>query len=189
MKSKIIYKRRTDSLTIEIKPNWKSIIGIGYLAMALPFFVFLVIGMYVVLDDLGMIFRFDQKSFLFLGLMIVSAYLLVIILKKVFQSEIAVVDKSKLVLGKKLFFKTDEITFRKDEIQDLRFEVTENFTNHDLSPQGFDYLGFNTEEKQVQDLISDGKIAFFWKGGIFRFGKDIHADQGEEIIERIENWH
>ena len=106
-----------------------------------------------------------------------------------FQSEIAILDKDRLVLGKKLLFKTDETTFQKDEIRDLRIEGAEDFTNHDLATQGFDYLGFNTEEKQVQNLISDGKIAFFWKGGIFRFGKGINTDQGEEIIEKIKNWH
>jgi len=188
MKSIVTCKNKADTLTIKIRPNWRSIIGIGYLLIASTFLILLLIGLYFITDDLGIIFRFDQKSFLFIGFMAVSGYFLMIFIKRVFQSEIIEVNDDQLMISKKLLFNTNKMSFQKNEIKDLRFAGTENFTNHTLSAQGFDYLGFQAEERQIQNLIKDGKITFFSKGGIFRFGKDLDADQGEEIIEKIENW-
>ena len=44
---------------------------------------------------------------------------------------------------------------------------------------------FEFGEKEVQFLIEDGSLSFFYSGSTVRFGKNIYDEEAEELIEKI----
>jgi len=58
-------------------------------------------------------------------------------------------------------------------------------TDHPLKGKCFDYFGFDTQEKVVQDLHHDGNLYFEYKGIPVRFARGIYSWHAEEIVNMI----
>jgi hypothetical protein len=186
LNSKITYKETDKDLIAEITPDPKRIIKFGILFFyTLPFVIILILGFYIFLDRPSKFFDFDSDTLMISGMIIISLILIRVFLKRIFQKEILHITSDTLTFSKKFLFKTNKRTFRLDQISDLKIAGKENFTKHPLDTQGFDYLGIGTGEKELQFLIEDGTLSFFYSGSTVRFGKNVYDDEGEELLEKI----
>jgi hypothetical protein len=58
-------------------------------------------------------------------------------------------------------------------------------TDHPLKGNCFDYFGFDTQERLIQDLHHDGNLFFKYLDTPVRFAKGIYSWHAEEIIRMI----
>jgi hypothetical protein len=68
----------------------------------------------------------------------------------------------------------------------LRYIGKDRKTDHPLKGGCFDYFGFDTQEKLVQDLHHDGNLYFEYRGVPVRFARGIYTWHAEEIVRMIQ---
>jgi hypothetical protein len=163
------------------KHNWRRLFIYGF-----PFFCFFLIGISLAYNDLGFIFELKETSLLHLGMIIGSFFLLLLTLKRIFQKEKITLSPTHLTISKDFAFFENKYCYTLNDIKDLGHSIV-NFTKHNFSNEGFDYLGFQGGEKQIQHQIEDGKLKFFYKGGIIEFGRDLSSEQQGEVIRHLKD--
>ena len=68
----------------------------------------------------------------------------------------------------------------------LRYIGKDRKTDHPLKGGCFDYFGFDTQEKLVQDLHHDGNLYFEYRGMPIRFARGVYTWHAEEIVRMIQ---
>jgi hypothetical protein len=94
-------------------------------------------------------------------------------INKATETEKLFVSKERLDIMNSTIFKRSSKSFVISEISDFKFNEREKYEPHPLKGETFDYLGFQTEQHVIQDLHSEGRISFTYRGRPFRFGKDV----------------
>ncbi|MFT6842912.1 MAG: hypothetical protein ACJASR_001685 [Psychroserpens sp.] len=186
MDSKTIYIEKKGSLTIEIEPKGSPIIIFGmFFFYVVPFCIITFFGVYIwSMDD----FPLNILVSIPLVFTSISFILIRVFLKKLFEKEIIIVESNNITLITRFIIDSNKRLIKKTEIEDLRYVGPEEFTNHPLDKKGFDYLGIGTAEKEVQWFSESGNVSFFYNGSIFRFGKNIWHESGNEIIEKLKEY-
>jgi hypothetical protein len=92
-------------------------------------------------------------------------------LNKATESEKLFVNKERLDIINSSILKTNTKSFGISEISNFKFNDKEKYEPHPLKGETFDYLGFQTEQQVIQDLHTEGRISFVYRGKLFRFGK------------------
>lgn len=186
MNSTVKFQESNKSLLVEIIPKPKPIVKFGILFFyVLPFVIFITLVVVTIANE-G--FLFDDKFLVVLGILVGSSILLYIFLRRIFEREIILVDKNNLTIFKRFIFKRQRRQLNKKDIKGLKYIGNEEFTDHPLTTEGFDYLGLGTGEKEVQWFIESGNLTFHYQGSNFRFGKNIWEEDGNELIEKLKKY-
>jgi len=102
-------------------------------------------------------------------------------INKATETEKLLVSKDQLDIINSTIFKRSVKSFVISEISDFKFNEKEKYEPHPLKGETFDYLGFQTEQQVIQDLHGDGRISFNYRGGLFRFGKDLASWEFKQL--------
>lgn len=68
----------------------------------------------------------------------------------------------------------------------LQYIGKDDKTDHPLKGSCYDYFGFDTQEKLIQDLHHDGNLFFEYRGKPIRFARNIYSWHAEEIVRMIQ---
>ena len=98
------------------------------------------------------------------------------------------IDAKELVLMEK------GIKIRKRQVFDLasvthfRFLAKPEMPRHPLAGESFDYLGFQTEQKVINEMHGDNRLAFDYNGKTVTFGKNIYSWDFDELISVLRSY-
>jgi hypothetical protein len=99
--------------------------------------------------------------------------------------EILIIDKEQLVAKKGSMLGMKRFAFPIAELSRFRFLKKPELTPHPLAGQTMDYLGFDTEQKLVNEVHGDDLMAFDYRGKFFSFGQNATSWEYDEIAELI----
>lgn len=108
-------------------------------------------------------------------------------LKRLYEKEILILSSKYLVYKNKWLFINIEKKIILKNISQIKYIDANQINKHPLEGESFDYLGIGTSQKEVDFLIEDGKILLISGYNILRFGKNIDSEDGEFIIQTINN--
>jgi hypothetical protein len=91
------------------------------------------------------------------------------------------IDKKTLVITKGNWFRKKHTAYIRDKISQLRYVPKPVLTDHPLAGNGFDYLGFQTQQRVINEMFGDNKIAFDYEGQLISFGKNLYSWDFEEL--------
>jgi hypothetical protein len=123
--------------------------------------------------------------FICLGLIIAFFIAMVRFGNRAFGSKKMWIDSQYLILTDKTLFGSNSQTFEKSKITKFIFHEKAELTDHPLAGQSMDYLGFQTEQKVINEMYGENRISFDYEDGktIF-FGKDLYS-WDYEILKKI----
>ena len=102
-------------------------------------------------------------------------------INKALMSEKLFFNKETLQLIKQGLFGSFVKTYHISDISNFRHLKKPELSAHPLAGQSFDYLGFQTEQKVINEMHGDNRIAFDWKGIPVLFGQDIYSWEFEAL--------
>lgn len=100
---------------------------------------------------------------------------------KALMSEKLFVNKQVLQLITQGIFQSVVKTYNLADISNLRHLKKAELTSHPLAGQSFDYLGFQTEQKVINEMYGDNRLAFDWKGITVVFGQEVYSWEFETL--------
>lgn len=102
-------------------------------------------------------------------------------INKATEQEALLVTRENLDIIVSALLKSETRSFLVKEIGGFRFLEKEQYSPHPLKGETFDYLGFQTEQQVIQDLHSEGRAAFDYRGRQVRFGKSLASWDFNEL--------
>ena len=120
--------------------------------------------------------------FVFLGAIIGCFIVTVRFGNQAFASKKLWIDGHHLILVDKTWFRSNSQIFEKSKITKFLFHDRAELTDHPLAGQSMDYLGFQTEQKVINEMYGENRISFDYEDGktIF-FGKDLYSWDYENL--------
>lgn len=91
------------------------------------------------------------------------------------------VTKDSLALIRKEIFRSTKRVFAIEKISHFRHLAKPQLTKHPLAGEGFDYLGFQTDQRVINDMHGDKQLAFNYAGRTIKFGNNIPSWDFEEL--------
>lgn len=183
MKERVKFTETPYLLVIELNPGTKTYVKFFLLLSAI-----FIIGPPIYSEyGNGSGWAFQAGGMLLLGIIFIALYLLAshTFLKRAFRKEKIEVTKEEILVIDHLPFWKKVNRFGVDEVEHIGSPGYQKFTPHPLATGSFDYLGWNTAEKEIQYLIEDGTMEIVTAQKRLRFGINIPSWEAEEIIERI----
>lgn len=103
-------------------------------------------------------------------------------MRNVNQYEVLILRGTSLELRKGWgwFKKTNQFNIK--EIEDLTLLEDQQKADHPLKTDSFDSLGFQTEQKVIDEFYKSDRITFNYRGENYSFGKDIMSWEFEELL-------
>ncbi|HRO43865.1 MAG TPA: hypothetical protein PL009_13595 [Flavipsychrobacter sp.] len=101
-----------------------------------------------------------------------------------YREKIRVTDQDFTII-KQTPFRHKETSYVWTKMGVLHYKGKEAKTDHPLKGKCFDYFGFDTQEKLVQDLHHDGNLYFNYCETSVRFARGIYSWHAEEIVRMI----
>jgi hypothetical protein len=83
------------------------------------------------------------------------------------------VNKTKFQLIKQGIGKATSRTFDNTKISNFRLLKKVELSKHPLAVNTFDYLGFGTEQKLINEVHGENRLAFDYEGKTIAFGQDL----------------
>jgi hypothetical protein len=116
-------------------------------------------------------------SFLFFLAAIIALFIVAVRFgNRAFASKKLWIDSEHLVLIDKSWFRSRAQTFEKRKITRFLFHDRSALTDHPLAGQSMDYLGFQTEQKVINEMYGENRISFDYEDGrTIYFGKDLYS--------------
>ena len=126
-------------------------------------------------------------SFLvYVGLIIAFFIMTVRFGNRAFASKKLWIDGEHLILIDKTWFRSSSQTFEKNKITRFLFHDRAELTDHPLAGQSMDYLGFQTEQKVINEMYGENRISFDYEGGkTISFGKDLYSWDYDNLKEML----
>ena len=119
---------------------------------------------------------------LFFGVFIIACYIAAYRFgNKSLMSEKIFISKQVIQLIKQGMFGRVVKSYNLSDISNFRYLAKPALTDHPLAGQSFDYMGFQTEQRVINEMHGDNRIAFNWKGIAVNFGNDISSWEFEEL--------
>jgi hypothetical protein len=186
MSAKVNFKESDQKLIIEIIPKHKAIIKIGFIFFfIMPIFLVFGLMVYRRISNNDYYIEFELDTLYIVSLFILVFIIIRNILRRLYQKELIIIDNKTMTIIKKLFFFSKKRVFPFKNVKDIKSADKDEFTRHPLEPEGFDYLGAGTSEREMDFIIESGRIRVFYNGSVFRFGKGLLEEDRNEIIRRI----
>jgi len=175
-------KKHTET-RIEMMKNDKAIFNFGFVVTA--FFSFAATFGFTYLGILD----YQNEPFysvLFIALAITFFVLAEKYITNKFHKKYVVVNNKTLKVVYNTWGKFRESEFELKKIIAIKFIDKENLTNHSLTNETMNCLGFGTAEREMQYMKSKGAIEIKTKDNHFRFGKDIPSWEADRFIMLVE---
>lgn len=102
-------------------------------------------------------------------------------INKALMTEKIYINKTELRLILKSFFGSKVQIFDRKKISDFRHLAKPDLTRHALAGDTFDYLGFDTQQKMINEMHGDNRLAFDYNGKTVTFGDNIYSWHFEEL--------
>ncbi len=181
MKTKIRYCWGEDHLLIDLGNRTEPRIRILYW---IEFLITVGIATIFLLQSIAM--RADWMSLL-AAVCIGVIYLLAAyrFFSRMFYKEKIIVTELQLVISRQTPFRKRFRNYEWKRMGVLHYKGKEDKTDHPLKGKCFDYFGFDTQERLVQDLHHDGNLYFSYEGIPVRFARGIYSWHAEEIVRMI----
>lgn len=184
MYADVTFAEAGNRLFVTVSPKMRPMLIIGLLFEGILYFGFAVFFAYLAIS------MFFFKGFFFLGVLALCVFGAIYFLvsrtyfKRLFNKEVLIVDKTSMELIEKWLFNTTSQRYELDRISYFGYAGREDFSENPVSQRTYDITGIGTLEKEVQFMIEDGTIGFFYEGVSRRFGKRV----AEEDIELIQEY-
>jgi hypothetical protein len=128
----------------------------------------------------------DIKSLILIGIAIIASFIVGYrYAASASRIETVLVDDNTLTITKGNWFGKKHQPYQRDKIAGLRYVPKPVLTDHPLAGKSFDYLGFQTQQKVINEMFGDNKIAFQYEGQTISFGKDLYSWDFEELNSTI----
>jgi hypothetical protein len=112
------------------------------------------------------------------GVYLFAAYKFI---NKALQTEKLHVTKTSLTISRKGLFFPQVNTFNAAFITNFRHLAKPEVSKHPLAGDSFDYLGFQTEQKVINEMHGDNRLAFDYNGRTIKFGENMYTWDFEQI--------
>ena len=100
---------------------------------------------------------------------------------KAVSSEKILVGQNSISIINQGLFKKSSTEFEISRISNFRHLAQQQLSRHPLAGDNFDYLGFQTEQKVINDMHGENRLAFEYDGKTIKFGDNIFSWEFEEI--------
>lgn len=132
----------------------------------------------------------DGRPVLFLVVMELIGLVVVIIggyrfLRRATWKEILIIDTEHLIVRKGSLLGMKNFDFPISALSRFRFLSKPDLTPHPLAGQSMDYMGFDTEQKLVNEVHGDDLMAFDYRGKAFSFGQNTASWEYDEIADLV----
>jgi hypothetical protein len=107
-------------------------------------------------------------------------------LQRMFYRERVVVDATHLTIMQRSFFNQKIRSYDRRNMGPLHYVGRDQKTDHPLKGRHFDYFGFETHERLVQNLHQDGSLYFNYGGFPVRFGRGLFSWDAEELVRMLQ---
>lgn len=124
-----------------------------------------------------------------IGIFILSIFVMLMLIISVrflsaaIRGEMFIIRKGSFLLETKALFKRKAIEYKFDQVSGLSYIPRSANARHPLAGNTFDYLGFQTEQQVINKLHDDDRVAFFYKGRIVTFGRDLSSWHFDELVD------
>lgn len=146
--------------------------------------VFLIVGIYVVIKIVN-----ESASGLNVLLFAIGAVICFIaafrFLRAATLKEELLIRKNELQIINSALFTQAVQRLDVSGIRSFRFLSKPELTDHPLAGKNFDYLGFQTEQKVINEMHGDHQLAIDYDGELVLFGKDIVSWEYDELVHLI----
>ena len=102
-------------------------------------------------------------------------------LNKALMTEKIFFNNKELKIIKTGFINSSSSSFEISQISNFRHLDKPEVSDHPLAGQTFDYLGFQTEQKVINEMHGDNRLGFEYYGKTILFGQNIYSWQFEEL--------
>lgn len=155
------------------------------------YFLTIIAACWILLDRV-VLDSINHNNFNLILMLVLSAvfllYFLVLrtIIRNANEFEVLVFDGINLELHKGLgwFRKSDKFNIK--DIIGFRYVEDRQKANHPLKTESFDYLGFQTEQKVIDEFYKDDRIIFTYHGKSYSFGKDLMSWEFDELLSILQ---
>ena len=100
---------------------------------------------------------------------------------KAFMREQLFVNKKELQLINQSILTENIRSYEITKISSFRHLNKPELTKHPLAGETFDYLGFQTEQKVINEMHGDNRLAFDYESKTVTFGENIYSWEFEEL--------
>lgn len=97
------------------------------------------------------------------------------------RSERLLLTKEALHIINKSWFKNNIQVFDIRKISNFRHLQKPALSHHPLAGKTFDYLGFETQEKLINEMHGDKRLAFEYEGKQITFGENVYSWEFDEL--------
>ncbi len=101
---------------------------------------------------------------------------------RMFFREKIMVSNTHFTLVSQTPFRQRIVSYDWERMGALHYSGKESKTDHPLKGKCFDYFGFDTQERLVQDLHHDGNLFFNYNHAQVRFARGIYSWHAEELV-------
>lgn len=164
--------------------------GWGKFTLA-AYFLSVLAGSWLLID-LVLIDMFKRNDFVLIIVLIVAAVFVLyfLILRTIFRNandyEILILNGENLQIQRGLGWFKSVLIFQLKEIRELKHLEEQQKADHPLKTGSFDYLGFQTEQKVIDEFYKDDRITFSYQGKNYSFGKDIMSYEFDDLLNIIQ---
>lgn len=120
-------------------------------------------------------------SLLVLGLVFLSSVAFFRFFRRATGFEKLVVDATQLTIVKGSIFGNSKAIYDLSKVSNFCHLEKPVLSDHPLNGQSFDYLGFQTEQKVINEMHGDNRISFKYGDKYITFGRDIYSWEFEAL--------
>lgn len=102
-------------------------------------------------------------------------------IKKALFAEKLYINKNLLTISKGGFLYGSSFSYDISLISNFRHLDKPEITKHPLAGESFDYFGFQTEQKVINEMHGDNRLAFDYNGTTITFGENIYSWEFGEL--------
>ncbi len=124
---------------------------------------------------------------IFLGISIVSFIAAYRFLARVFTKELFIITGDEIQITKTRLFKRNTRVFKLSGISNFKHIQTSELTKHPLAGNSFDYFGFETEQKVINEMHGDNCLSFIYNNKLILFGDNVYVWQFEDLKKRVKD--
>ncbi|MBS1771764.1 MAG: hypothetical protein JST82_02805 [Bacteroidetes bacterium] len=106
-------------------------------------------------------------------------------ISRMFFTEELWLDAEYLTIVNATPFKRKVYRYEWQSAGPLHYVGTDAKTDHPLKGQCYDYFGFETQERLIQNLHTEGKLYFNYYGFPVRFAKGLYSWDAEEVVRMM----
>ena len=126
-------------------------------------------------------------TLLILGFVLLSIVVFFRFFRRATEFEKLIIDATQLTIVKGSIFGNSKAFYELSKISNFSHLAKPVLTDHPLNGQSFDYFGFQTEQKVINEMHGDNRISFKYGDKYITFGKDVYSWEFEEIEIAIYN--